>query len=87
VRWESRAPVNFVHLCLPGVVRWLHEHFLPKSEDKLAEAIVAAVAKCDWELANFLLPPGRSLLDYAAFSTSPEMIEWMVDCGYLQRDK
>jgi hypothetical protein len=70
----------------PDVARWLHEHSLPKRDDELEEAIRAAVNIDDWELAKFFLPPGRCLLDYGAYCRKPKMIEWMLDCGYLQRD-
>jgi hypothetical protein len=82
VCWEGSAGRD---VCHPSVSRWLHEHFPPKSDDELRKAIRAAM-DVDLELAKFLLPPGRCLLDYAEFSTNPEMIEWMLDCGYLQRE-
>jgi hypothetical protein len=47
--------------------------------------------KCALELGNFvlaerLLPAGKCLLDCAAGCPRVEVIEWMLDCGFLQRD-
>jgi hypothetical protein len=86
VHWDSHSLVSAVHHRRPNVVRWLHEHLPPTSDGELAEAIRAAVEKDAWDLAKFLLPPGRCLLDYAESSSNPRMIEWMLDCGYLARD-
>ncbi|EGZ19751.1 hypothetical protein PHYSODRAFT_490462, partial [Phytophthora sojae] len=39
------------------------------------------------ELAQQLVPPDRSIFDYVSGCTRVEVIEWLLECGYLQRDK
>jgi hypothetical protein len=50
-------------------------------------AIKCAVELGNTSLAERFLPAGRCLLDYGAGCPRLEMIQWMLDCGYLQRDE
>ncbi|KAG3168293.1 hypothetical protein PI126_g3391 [Phytophthora idaei] len=39
------------------------------------------------ELAKLLVPPAGCILDYVTERAPPEMIQWLLDSGYLQRRK
>ncbi|KAG2858421.1 hypothetical protein PC116_g13111 [Phytophthora cactorum] len=39
------------------------------------------------ELAKLLVPPAGCILDYVTDRAPPEMIQWLLDSGYLQRRK
>jgi hypothetical protein len=56
-------------------------------EDDRETAIKYALKLGDTALIERLLPTGRCLLDYAAGCPRVEVIEWMLDCGYLRRDE
>lgn len=69
------------------VVRWLCET-IPhdKFGSNYDRAIQLALGAGDDELVQLLLPPGRCVLDYAANCPRVDVIEWMLECGYLRCD-
>ncbi|KAE9119000.1 hypothetical protein PF010_g8011 [Phytophthora fragariae] len=86
VQWEKRVMSVALSNKHPDVVRWLHENMPDGENERDREGeIESALRNGDVELANFLMPPGRCVLDYATCS-GLKMIEWMLDCGYVQRD-
>ncbi|KAG6946529.1 hypothetical protein JG687_00016640, partial [Phytophthora cactorum] len=71
------------------VVCWLCEHTVEEEEkyDETYDEVMKHVLKFgDDDLTKFLLPPGRCVLDYAKNCPRVEVIEMMLDCGYLRRD-
>ncbi|KAE9115371.1 hypothetical protein PF010_g9352 [Phytophthora fragariae] len=60
---------------------------LPLEKYARGIAIKHALRLGDFHFAQQLLPSGGCLLDYAAGCPRVEMIEWMLDCGYLRRDE
>ncbi|KAE9018277.1 hypothetical protein PR003_g14053 [Phytophthora rubi] len=86
VQWGRRVMSLALSSKHPDVVRWLHENMPDgKNERDREREIECALRNGDVELAKFLMPPGRCVLDYATCS-GLKMIEWMLDCGYVQRD-
>jgi hypothetical protein len=68
------------------VVRWLHEHMPDENNDRDREREIRVSLRSGGdELAQFLMPRGRCILDYAHCS-NVWMVELLLDCGYIQRD-
>ncbi|KAL4128833.1 hypothetical protein PRIC2_007813 [Phytophthora ramorum] len=73
------------------IVQWLNEYVLGEEEDEQGKdkkrEIVAALEDGDDALAKALMPPGRCVLDYAAQCSRLDLIEMMLECGYIRRDR
>ncbi|KAL4168961.1 hypothetical protein KRP22_009890 [Phytophthora ramorum] len=48
--------------------------------------IKAAMDAGDLDFCKVMMPIGRCLLDYSEYCSTPEVVEWKLDCGYLKRD-
>ncbi|KAE8881042.1 hypothetical protein PF005_g21377 [Phytophthora fragariae] len=70
------------------VVRWLYKNTpLDMYGSRRYGLMIKHILRAgDDELVQLLLRPGRCVLDYAGNCPRVEMIEWMLDCGYLRRD-
>ncbi|ETO62029.1 hypothetical protein F444_20026 [Phytophthora nicotianae P1976] len=67
------------------VVRWMHKNI--GGGVHVHNLIAMALDIGDMDLAQFLMPRGGCLLDYACPGKNVYMIEWMFDCGYLRRSE
>lgn len=69
-------------------MRWLYQNtpHYDKYDSSYGETIQHALHGGEDELVELLLPPGRCVLDYADDCPRVDVIEWMLDCGYLHRD-
>ncbi|ETP01853.1 hypothetical protein F441_20976 [Phytophthora nicotianae CJ01A1] len=54
--------------------------------DDLKSAIKYALEIGDTELAQSLVPVGKCVLDYATGCSHVEVVNWLLDCGYLRLD-
>ncbi|KAL4124351.1 hypothetical protein PRIC2_007949 [Phytophthora ramorum] len=87
VHWGGRSLVGAVENGHADVAWWLHQHSpCGYGEADITNAIKTALLGGDMKLAEFLLPRGKFVLDYAEFCSHPDVVEWKLDCGYLQRD-
>ncbi|KAJ8548550.1 hypothetical protein ON010_g11123 [Phytophthora cinnamomi] len=88
VRWGSRSIEYAVAKGHKDVAKWL---FLHAPHENSADDIKVIIERCLTagfrDLANFVLPLGRSVLEYAPFCPRPEIIEMMLRSGYLRLDK
>ncbi|GMF14438.1 unnamed protein product [Phytophthora fragariaefolia] len=88
VRWGGRSLVDAVENGHRKVAQWLYQHAPHRHDEaEVTNAIKAALRVGDLKLAEFLLPRGRCVLDYADFCSHPDVIEWKLDCGYYRRDR
>ncbi|KAL4151135.1 hypothetical protein PRNP1_008084 [Phytophthora ramorum] len=87
VHWGGRSLVGAVENGHADVAWWLHQHSpCGYGEADITNAIKTALLGGDMKLAEFLLPRGKFVLDYAEFCSHPDVVEGKLDCGYLQRD-
>ncbi|KAG1687476.1 hypothetical protein DVH05_005167 [Phytophthora capsici] len=87
VHWGCRSLVEAVENGHSEVARWLFQHATNEyGEAQVTNTIKTALRVGDVKMAEFLLPQGKCILDYAEFCSNPDIIEWKLDCGYFKRD-
>ncbi|KAG2776365.1 hypothetical protein JG687_00011948 [Phytophthora cactorum] len=71
----------------PEIVQWLHGN-MPAGVDEqdIDRVIRFSLRGGDDKIAKTLMPKGRCVLDYAS-CRSVEMVEVLLDCAYIQRDR
>ncbi|EGZ05549.1 hypothetical protein PHYSODRAFT_533826 [Phytophthora sojae] len=69
------------------IVRWLYHNTPVNMREWPYDLTIEHILSTgDDELVQLLLPPGRCVLDYAKRCPRVDVIELMLDCGYLRRD-
>ncbi|KAG6577916.1 uncharacterized protein IUM83_16742 [Phytophthora cinnamomi] len=87
VHWGGHSLVDAVENGHSEVVQYLYRCASHRyDEAEVTRAIKTALRVGEMKLAEFLLPRGRCILDYAEFCSHPDVIEWKLDCGYYRRD-
>ncbi|KAE8881006.1 hypothetical protein PF005_g14612 [Phytophthora fragariae] len=87
VHWGGRSLVDAVENGHSEVAQWLYRYAPHRyDEAEVTNAIKTALRVGDMKLAEFLLPRGKCILDYAQFCSHPDVIEWKLHCGYFRRD-
>jgi hypothetical protein len=85
VHWGPEVIMRAMNNDQLDVVRWLHQHMPDENDDRDREREIRYSLRIrDDELAKFLMPRGRCVLDYACCS-SVWMVELLLDCGYTAR--
>ncbi|KAK1930046.1 putative ankyrin repeat protein [Phytophthora citrophthora] len=87
VHWGGRSLVEAVENGHSEVAHWLFQQTTNEyGEAQVTNTIKTALRVGDVKMAEFLLPQGKCILDYAEFCSNPDIIEWKLDCGYFKRD-
>lgn len=89
VYWGNEAVLLAAENDHSDVARWLYENAsYSLKTDQRARLIEHALRFGDFDFADRLLPTDGSecVLDFDQIRPTPELIEWMLDMGYLQQD-
>ncbi|KAE9290216.1 hypothetical protein PF008_g25672 [Phytophthora fragariae] len=88
VCWGGRSMLKAVENGHADVARWLYSNCpYALTDNELELVICGALKRGDIEFAQWLVPPTRSLFDYASDCPRPDVIEMMLENGNLQRDQ
>ncbi|KAE8979892.1 hypothetical protein PR001_g23844 [Phytophthora rubi] len=88
VCWGGRSMLKAVENGHADVARWLYSNCpYALTDNELELVICGALKRGDIEFAQWLVPPTRSLFDYASDCPHPDVIEMMLEKGNLQRDQ
>ncbi|ETL80293.1 hypothetical protein L917_19202 [Phytophthora nicotianae] len=87
VHWGGHSLSNAVENGHSDVVHWLCQYKISEfGEAQITNAITTALRVGNTKLAEFLLPPGKCILDYGQYCPHPDIIQWKLDCGYFRQD-
>ncbi|KAJ8571729.1 hypothetical protein ON010_g5107 [Phytophthora cinnamomi] len=84
VRWGGKSMVKAIENGNPEVARWLYKNTLYDPTDSEIDLVVCGALKLgDIELAQLFVSPTRSIFDYASGCPHPDVVEMMLENGYL----
>ncbi|GMF25805.1 unnamed protein product [Phytophthora lilii] len=88
VHWDGRSILLAIDNNHPEVAQWLYQNAPHElNRDEVQYAIEYAVRQGAMELAEFLLPRGMTLVDYANDEPHPDVAVMLLNSGYLMKSE